>query len=73
MFDQNLLLNYDYNKFSGAQSYVIILNDKLDVEKNISFPSRSLTSVEALISTDEDVYFIGTRENLMSIDKFSGF
>jgi hypothetical protein len=73
MYDNNLLLNYDHNKFSNLQSNIIILNDKFEIEKNISFPSRSITSIDALISADEDVYFIGTRENLMSIDKFSGF
>ena len=73
MYDNNLLLNYDHNKYSNLQSNIIILNDKFEIEKNISFPSRSITSIDALISADEDVYFIGTRENLMSIDKFSGF
>jgi len=73
-YDEKQQLIYDYSRYSNTQTNLIILNDKFQIENNFSYPSRSATSIESMIATDENtIYFFGMREDLMSIDKFSGF
>ena len=73
-YDKDLQINYDYHKYKNLQSNILVLNEKFETEKNISFPSRSASSIESMVATDEDtIFLLGSKDNLMSIDRFTGF
>jgi len=73
-YDDNFLLRYDYDRYANYQTNILIFNDKFKLENNISYPSRFATSIESVIRTDEHtIYIVGSRENQMSIERFTGF
>ena len=48
--------------------------ENFKIINNVTLSSRSYSGIESVVSTDDDtLYFFGARDNLMSIDKLTGF
>ena len=69
--------SFDY-KIQGVQYEMIneliyVLNKNYKLEKTISFSTRSYSSIESLVvDNDKNILLLGSRDNLLSIDKLSG-
>ncbi len=51
-----------------------MFSDDFKIEKQLSIPSRTFSAYNSIIATDNGtVYLFGTKDNLMSIDKLTGF
>ena len=69
-------LNYSYDgaKYNLDQTNILIFSDDFKIENHFNIPSRSYTGYESIVSIDDGtVYLFGAKDNLMSIDKLTGF
>ena len=75
-FSYDMKLNYSYDgaKYNLDQTNILILSDDFKIENHFNIPSRSYTGYESIVSIDDGtVYLFGAKDNLMSIDKLTGF
>ena len=73
-YDKNWNFSYDGAKYSLHHNNIIIFDDNFKIINNVTLSSRSYTGIESVVSTNnESVYFFGAKDNMMSIDKLTGF
>ena len=73
-FDKDMIYFYDGGKYSIEQINIMVFDENFKITNNYTMPSRSFSGVSSVIAKDnETLYLFGSRGNMMTIDKLTGF